>query len=442
VLVGGQSLGLGGLSGSSASNVWATAGTSIYHYDGTQWSLWAGYSGTAQLKGGTWTIAPGDAWAFGQGGTALHFNGTGWSVASAPFSSWVDAAGGSGSTLWASEFGGHLWRFSGGTWTDEGISARRIWQASPSLRLTAAFSASGWDEGLLYRDTGGGWSLLTNTIVTGDLQAIWVVSAGDAWIGSSGGDLLHWDGAQWTKNTTVGAGVTSIWGSAPNDVWAVGGNVLAHWNGSSWSTQSYVPSSGVMSFRAVWGFAKSDVWAVGDKPDVLHYDGASWTKYPNAFAAQSFTGLWGTASTDLWAFTGTLTAWHNSGTGFAAVTTAGVGVKAGWGAASNDVWGTAGVHWDGTMWSQAITTAVGQIAFWGSSATDVWAVGGLGSFPDHGSTAHWDGVAWCERDIPITEDVAPGYNVRFTSENVLAVGGSSASDVWAVGKRGLILHSP
>src|SRR5262249_25857062 len=149
-----------------------------------------------------------------------------------------------------------------------------------------------------------------------------------------------------------------------------------------------------------------------------------------------------TASNDLWAFTGGFTAWHNDGTGFAAVTTAGLGATGAWGASSSDVFARPYLHWDGATWSPVPSTPVGQNALWGSSASDVWAVGGLGSVIGHGSTARWDGTAWCERDIPLTRDLSSGLNVRFTSEDLYAVGGSSASDVWAVGAQGLILHSP
>lgn len=60
-------------------------------------------------------------------------------------------------------------------------------------------------------------------------------------------------------------------------------------------------------------------------------------------------------------------------------------------------------------------------ALWGSSAGDVWAVGDLGS------TLHYDGVSW-----------TPSLNP--TNRSLRAVWGSGSTDVWAVGDGGTISH--
>src|SRR5215813_7085619 len=58
---------------------------------------------------------------------------------------------------------------------------------------------------------------------------------------------------------------------------------------------------------------------------------------------------------------------------------------------------------------------------WGSGASDVWAVGW------YGIILHWDGSAWT--------GVSSG-----TTNGLLGIWGSGASDVWAVGDGGTILH--
>src|SRR5215472_15292457 len=58
---------------------------------------------------------------------------------------------------------------------------------------------------------------------------------------------------------------------------------------------------------------------------------------------------------------------------------------------------------------------------WGSEASDVWAVG------DGGAILHWDGSAW----MPVPSG---------TTDTLLGVWGSGASDVWAVGLDGTIFH--
>lgn len=109
-----------------------------------------------------------------------------------------------------------------------------------------------------------------------------VVSGGDATgkdgtVGSdSGGDGLAGDASP-TKSVLTPrplrfeADLFGIWGSAADDVWAVGdkGTIL-HWNG-----KVLVPrNSGVTTaLRGVGGTGPQDVWFVGDAGKALHWDG-------------------------------------------------------------------------------------------------------------------------------------------------------------------------
>src|SRR6476659_1535743 len=61
-------------------------------------------------------------------------------------------------------------------------------------------------------------------------------------------------------NSPTTEGLFGIWGSGPDDVWAVGGSfskgTIVHWDGSSWSTVP-CPPSGLLS--GVWGSGPNDV---------------------------------------------------------------------------------------------------------------------------------------------------------------------------------------
>ncbi|MBL1215673.1 MAG: hypothetical protein HND52_20065, partial [Ignavibacteriae bacterium] len=56
----------------------------------------------------------------------------------------------------------------------------------------------------------------------------------------------------------------------------------ATWNGSSWAEYNYeyfyAKGDTVYPLRAVWGSSPEDVWAVGDKGTTIHWDGVEWTK--------------------------------------------------------------------------------------------------------------------------------------------------------------------
>jgi hypothetical protein len=77
--------------------------------------------------------------------------------------------------------------------------------------------------------------------------------------------------------------VMDVWGSAPDDIYAVGfaGNIL-HYDGSSWQKME---SGTTENLEGVWGFVLKDdqgkvtrreVFAVGQNGIILRYDGTAW----------------------------------------------------------------------------------------------------------------------------------------------------------------------
>jgi hypothetical protein len=86
-----------------------------------------------------------------------------------------------------------------------------------------------------------------------------------------------------TGNKTVYA----IWGSANNDVWAVGRKInqgllsafLMHFDGARWADATPVNVQALSSvLYNIYGTSKSDIWVGGDEY-VLHYDGTAWNSY-------------------------------------------------------------------------------------------------------------------------------------------------------------------
>jgi hypothetical protein len=231
--------------------------------------------------------------------------------------------------------------------------------------------------------------------------------------------------------------MTSVWGSGPSDVWAVGSGTVLHWDGSAWSSLSSGTLQAVNA-SAVWGSGQNDVWIVGS--GVVHWDGAAWSNvsidlgnYGSAHA------VWGSGPSDVWVL-GWNAAYHWNGTAFARAldipgnlsppTPTLISLYAIWGSGLNDVWvggstwnGQAYVdptglalHWDGSTWSNFDTgTTSGALAsIWGSGPNDVWAVG------QKGTILHWNGSAWSGSASGVTRPL-------------LAVWGSGPGDVWAVG---------
>lgn len=82
---------------------------------------------------------------------------------------------------------------------------------------------------------------------------------------------------------------------------------------------------------------------------------------------------------------------------------------------------TAACNTDGWCWYSPLPTGNALAALWGSSATDVWAVGARGTI------LHFDGTAW-------------NGGQAVTNEDLAGVWGASGQDVWAVGSKGTLLH--
>jgi hypothetical protein len=106
------------------------------------------------------------------------------------------------------------------------------------------------------------------------VHGIWGSTPNDVWAvgelfsdGGRAGALLHFDGSAWSVETNDANGLNAVWGSAANDVWAVGnGGAILHWNGMAWSPSA---SGTTNVLNGVWGSSATDVWVVGDL-GVLH----------------------------------------------------------------------------------------------------------------------------------------------------------------------------
>jgi hypothetical protein len=225
-------------------------------------------------------------------------------------------------------------------------------------------------------------------------------------------------------------GVEAITGTA---VWAVGARFdpavqvtvpyALRWDGTGW-IEVAVPAptfSQGTALLAVSGSSSNDVWAVGTKtlPNHLtrtfavHWDGSTWTAVPTPNAGSPKTGVLSgvvaLAPDDAWAVGGT------SGQGGPERTLI--------------------LHWGGSAWSVVPSPNKGP---WPNglgdvdavSASDVWAVGSwfTKAFLDRSLTIHWDGTTWHRVPSP-----SPGTReVRLSGVSAV-----SATEVWAVGARGL-----
>lgn len=231
------------------------------------------------------------------------------------------------------------------------------------------------------------------------LRWVWGASSRDVY---AGGDrlLLHWDGSRWTEIPTCldeSEAIWGVWGSGPDDVWAVGGDMRTNRSGfllrgsAAKGFQRVVEAAAQSPLYKVWGCSASDVWIVGSGGQMVHWDGHGYSRSvlsrPDLDPSQQIDTFF-TVS----------------------------------GRACNDVWVVGGnqnglvLHFDGKQWSFAGES--GQppyVGVWTAPGEDVFVVGWQGAIRRLGASG------WVHEDLP----GGPDFHgvVGLGGGRVFAVGG-------------------
>ena len=117
--------------------------------------------------------------------------------------------------------------------------------------------------------------------------------------------------------TGFGSFLRSVVALAPNNAWAVGGNLIEHFDGTSWSVVASPQAGNGNDLFGVAAVSANDIWAVGsfvdpntnvDRTLTLHWDGTSWSVIPspnvtstdsNSTASDSLTGVTANSNGDV-----------------------------------------------------------------------------------------------------------------------------------------------
>ena len=247
--------------------------------------------------------------------------------------------------------------------------------------------------------------------------------------GDAGSDL---DGTWELDHVEDDGGLVTVWGAAPDDVWAAGGTtergLVLHSDGESW-TAVQTGATGLVWW--VYGFTADDVYLVGERGLILHYDGATWQRVESGTDAPLY-GVWGASANDVWIVGGDATVdggaviLRGQGTSFRRVTdlpaelTPAAIFKA-YGYAEDDVIlvGSGGsvLRWDGASWRRdPVITSQPLFSLWGRAEDDIYAVGGWNS----GTILHYGGDGWTQ----VEEAAGSGLSGVFTAPDspTVAVG--------------------
>ncbi|AKU97833.1 hypothetical protein AKJ09_04497 [Labilithrix luteola] len=116
------------------------------------------------------------------------------------------------------------------------------------------------------------------------MEAVHGATADDLWAVGRAGTTLHVTGAQSDAPTITAIdsqtwmGLKGVWATG-REMFAVGGaGTIRHYSGTGDALDVVSDVPAAEALNAVWGTSPNDVWAVGNASCVIHWDGTHWSR--------------------------------------------------------------------------------------------------------------------------------------------------------------------
>ncbi len=195
----------------------------------------------------------------------------------------------------------------------EGLPAALLTVTGGGADDVWAAGADAGDGPLVVRWGGAAWE--THDVGSpGDLWWAWRAGPDAVWFAGAGGRIVRYTPSEGTSVVDVTdpeATLFGLWGTAEDDVWAVGGALgrpngaeVWHFDGEAWSAVALPPDAAAQgSMYKVWGSSADDVWVCGLGGVVLRWDGSAWTSMSTGVTEPLFT-VSGSGPDDVWAVGG------------------------------------------------------------------------------------------------------------------------------------------
>ncbi len=377
--------------GSSGSDVYACGPYgSMLHYDGATWSEQTdvGVSHLYSLSGN----AADDIYVAGVGGQIFHYDGSTWDqVLNTQGPVLYDIHAVSGTCICAVGKMS-IYCYSEGAWHTVLLSLSDVWgRASNDVYATGGAWIHHWD--------GFEWTEMPSPTID-EITGIWGVNGsylfivtakwnGRLYSGERNGRIYHYDGLDWSLMVDAPDCLYDIYGTAGNDIYAVGmGALVYHFDGSIWNVMRYdgcAPggNGNCHTFYSVWATAAGEIFAGGiyeyyweylfdwGAARIDHYDGSAWggpASKGMVYDGIGFHGIWGHSGDDVYAIYGRFQLFNYDGVEWIYIRQDLMYDT--WGSASDDVYVTgqngAIYHYDGVDWSETATGFAGDLhAVWG-----------------------------------------------------------------------------
>ncbi len=133
-------------------------------------------------------------------------------------------------------------------------------------------NVSRWDCSILHEFIIGMEYDIVSGIFGSGPEDIWAVQANHF------DSLYHYDGSGWeaTKEPFMDKALFDVWVASGGEACAAGADGAIYiYNGSSWEDRSLEASTDTIF--GVWGLSPDDIYAVGTNTNIWHWDGNTWT---------------------------------------------------------------------------------------------------------------------------------------------------------------------
>ncbi|XXX71718.1 hypothetical protein WMF30_29140 [Sorangium sp. So ce134] len=287
------------------------------------------------------------------------------------------------------------------------------------------------------------------------LNGIWGTATDDIYAVGLDGTIVHYDGSAWSRmNSGTSNPLHGVWGTDSNNIYAVGGvystsagATLLRFDGSSWSPVNLPASPAPNTLYAVWGTAANNIYVAGWNGRLYRYNGTQWA-YVSIGSNTTIKGLWGSAANNVFAVGDQGTIRRFNGTSWLGMTVPSAAISYNlsgvWGTAANNVYAVGSkfansansaiiLRYNGTRWSVVSTYAGVQIGSIGGSAADNIYVAGSVTGSAEPYILRFNGVAWTQ--------VATGVATPLSSPSIDGIWGDTQGNTLFVGSAGLILRS-
>jgi Tfp pilus assembly protein PilX len=262
------------------------------HWDGTAWSNTTATSPTissANLMEVSMVNST-DGWAVSNLGDFIHYNGSNWSL-SAGFNStgtlysiYMNSASDGwavGQTTVSGSNRGEIDRWNGTSWSRyTAYYAPNTLQGVYCLNSTFCWAVgnrtgSGNNQSNINFWDGTNWSFVNTSFAGASFRYVSCVDTMHCWaVGTSGGEIIFWNGTSWAfqdngNPTLLGVDCVDI-----SNCWAVGNSGANNlWNGSIWTLKT-PPTTRNLTFVSC--VIASDCWATGTNGTLIHWNGSNW----------------------------------------------------------------------------------------------------------------------------------------------------------------------